>query len=533
MLLSLKIQNLILIEQAEIHFGPGLNILTGETGSGKSAILTAIRLISGERAETQMIRKESLLAIVEASLSTLDLDLLEEEGIALPLPGMPITIRREIHRSGKNRCFINDSLVNVSLLRKCVSHAIERVDQSSSQELCSLEEQRKMLDATADLGAVITQFSQSFTEEKKFEAELLRLTQSQELRERDLKWAEEDLSAIEEADLKEGEEKTLSQQHNLLTHAQELLEKIGTLSSTFSEGPHPLVTLLKRCQATLESCVRFDPKISPIADSVKSAALELEEAGRWLHSYANRLEADPQRLDAIEKRIGTIEATKRRFGGSFEEVQKRRLQLKDKIDTLLSLDTQIETVQASLKELQQKNLSSSLEISKKRKAAALFFNSQVLRELKTLNLPHAQFSVSIDPKPLSANGADEIHFLFSANPGVPPIPLEQCASGGELSRLLLAVKTILSEKTSCACLVFDEIDSNVGGQTATILGEKLNTLSQKRQVVCVTHFVQVAKCAMHHFLVSKSERKGLAFTSIAKLSPAERNQEYSRMLGCL
>ncbi len=531
MLLSLSIQNLILIEKAEITFGPGLNILTGETGSGKSAILTAIRLLSGERAESQMIRKESSMAIVEATLSTYNSALLEEEEITPPLPGLPLTIRREIHRSGKNRCFIEEAQVTVSVLRKCLHQSIERVDQSSSLELCSLDEQRKMLDATANLLHETAQFSQSFGDEKNLEAELQRLKQSQEQRERDLKWAEEDLSAIEETDLKEGEEETLSQQHHLLTHAQELLEKIGTLSSTFTEGAHPLVSLLKRCQSTLENCVRFDPKIAPISESVKSAALELEEVGRWLHSYANNLEADPKRLEAIEERIADIEAIKRRFGGSFEEVQRKRQELKAKINDLLHLDTQIDTVQASLKEIQQKNLSSSLIISQKRKAAAALFSNQVLQELKTLNLPHAQFSISISPKPLTANGADEIHFLFSANPGVLPLSLEQCASGGELSRLLLAVKTVLSDKTSCSCLVFDEIDSNVGGQTASILGEKLNKLSQKRQVICVTHFVQVAKCAMHHFLVSKTEYDGLAFTSIAKLSPAQRNLEYNRMLG--
>jgi len=516
MLFSLKIENLILIEKAEIAFGSGLNILTGETGSGKSAILSAIRLISGERADMQLIRKGADLAVVEAVLTGIAC---EGEDLVLPPAGTPLHVRREIHRSGKNRCFIEDQQVSLSFLRKCTS--IERVDQSSSLTLCSLDQQRILIDAFGGLSAEAAAFELSFGEEKKIEAELQSLFQSQIQRERELEWTEKDLALIVAVNWRPDEEEKLAQEHHFLTHAQELAEKMGAVSSGLTEGAEPLIPALKRVAAALEHCTRFDAKLIPIAGSMKSALLELEEGGRSIRTYVDGLEADPGRLLFIEKRIAELESIKRRFGRTFIEVEQQKEQLLAKIDRLTHLDEQIKTIRATLEVLKKKNSTWAQEIYQKRRAAGIRFAAQVLEELKSLNIPHARFELA----------EDEIRFLFSANPGVSPIPLEQCASGGELSRLLLAIKVILSEGSSC--LVFDEIDSNVGGQTATILGEKLKRLSSQRQVICVTHFVQVAKCAMDHFLVAKTEKEGNAYTTIEKLNHKNRELEYNRMLGTI
>ncbi|HSX11330.1 MAG TPA: AAA family ATPase [Chlamydiales bacterium] len=490
-MISLKIQNLILIEKAEIIFGPGLNILTGETGSGKSAILSAIRLISGERAETQVIREGAEMAVVEAVI----------EG--------PIHVRREIYRNGKNRCFIDDAQVNLALLRKCVN--IERVDQSSSLELVSAQQQRHMLDTFAGIVDEVKEHEASLAEERGKEAELNLLIQSREQRKKEIEWATKDLALIEEVNWQAGEEEKLSEEHHFLTHAQELAEKMSAIAFTFTEGTE--LPALKRALMSLEGCLRFDSTLSPHAASIKSALMELHEAGRALASYTDRLEADPNRLIEVEKRIAAIETLKRRFGPDIE-TQKKNLQ--EKVE--LNLDSQIEQLQTSLSTLRKKNDQEAEVIRQKRCAAKPPLTAQILTELKSLNIPHAQFAIT-----------EENRFLFSANPGLAPIPLEQCASGGELSRVLLALKTILGGESSC--LVFDEIDSNVGGQTAAILGEKLRKLAAKRQVICVTHFVQVAKCATDHFLVAKKEKEGHAITTIQKMSEREREKEYARMTG--
>lgn len=520
MLTSLKIQNLILIENAAITFGPGLNILTGETGAGKSAILAAIKLISGERADVQLIREGTDLAVVEATLT----DFIDCGEIDFPEKGKPIHIRREIHRSGKSRCFVEDQQVTLGFLKKCIS--LERVDQSSSQSLLAHDQQRHMLDSFGGLVAEAMVLEKSFEKEKSMEAELESLLHLGGQRERELEWAQKDLSLIEEVNWKKEEEDKLNAEHHLLTHGQELLEKVGAISSALSEGSQPIVPFLKRSTATLENCHRIDPKLTPIAAAMKNGALELEEVTRLLSSYLESLDADPARLDAVEKRIAAIESIKRRFGPNVEEEKEKLLA---KIDRLTHLDEQIQTIGNSLTKIKEDNLKLAGRLSEKRQKAAKSLSKVVLEEIQSLNLPHAQFTIAVKPKPISPTGIDEISFLFSANPGVPPTSLDQCASGGELSRLLLAIKTVLADGASC--LVFDEIDSNVGGQTATILGEKLKRLAERRQVICVTHFVQVARIALNHFLVYKKEDQGRAKTFISPLKAKEREQEYQRMLG--
>lgn len=491
---KLRIQNLILIEKAEIGFGPGLNILTGETGSGKSAILEAVRLIAGDRADNSCIRKGADFAIIEAEL----------EGHTL--------IRREIYRSGKNRCFIDDAQVSLSVLKETVN--IEMVDQSSSHTI--LDQQKTMLDTFAGLSEEVDTFDRSYMEEKSMDAQLQKLLQTP--KDRELEWARKDLELIEEIDWKPGEEEKLSEEHHFLIHAQELVEKMSAISFALTEGTE--LPALKRMLGIFENCIRFDPKLSPIAQSMKSALLELEEVGRLTQSYSDKLEADPSRLAAVEKRIGAIESLKRRFGPDIEE---QKAKLIATIEHLTNLDDQIASLQATILELRNRNGKLSRAITLKRQQAAPLFASQVLDELKSLNIPHAQFQIAV------GESYNDVHFLFSANPGLPPLPLDQCASGGELSRLLLAIKTILAEGSSC--LVFDEIDSNVGGQTAAILGQKLKRLADKRQVICVTHFVQVAKHAMDHFLVRKTTKGENAYTNVIKLNDIEREMEYSRMLG--
>lgn len=484
---SLTIKNLILIEHAEIFFGPGLNILTGETGSGKSAVLSAIRLIAGERADAAWIRKGADIAVVEAVL---------EEGKV---------IRREIHRSGKNRCFVDDELVSLTVLRQ--SAHIEMVDQNRSHAMFT--EQREMLDAFAGIAEEVAEFEKEREEEKELEEQLR--SPRKEILEKALK----DLALIEEAGWQESEEERLAKEHHVLTHAQELGEKMSGIGFALTEGND--LPALKRLMISLESCIRLDPQLSPLSQSMKGALLELEEVGRAAQNYADRLEVDPGRLTAVEKRIGTIESLKRRFG---PDLQKQQAKLKETIDQCARLDA----LEERLMQLKKKQAAWAAAITEKRRRAAQPLAAKILHELQSLNIPHAKFEIAVG-EPFG-----EVRFLFSANPGLPPIPLAQCASGGELSRLLLAMKTILTGENET--LVFDEIDSNVGGQTAAILGQKILRLAEHRQVISVTHFVQVAKCGANHFLVSKVNRQGSAFTTIAKLNPQERELEYHRMLGC-
>ena len=254
--------------------------------------------------------------------------------------------------------------------------------------------------------------------------------------------------------------------------------------------------------------------------------LELEDAVFFLRSYMGELDTDPEKLLVIEERLVLIEKLKKRFG-QIGELGDLKQTLMQKLDHLSQLDSSIFTAQKELERLRAHNLKEADEISQERKWAALHFSLLISRELHSLNLPNARFEVQLLAQPLGPHGTDDITFLFSANPGYSPQPLQDCASGGELSRVFLAIKTHLAEKDQSTSLIFDEIDSNVGGQTAAILGEKFQALAKKRQVICVTHFVRVARCAAHHFLVSKKD----SLTSVKKLSSSEQEEEFNRMLG--
>ena len=509
MIQTLFIQNLILIEQARIEFGPGLNILTGETGAGKSAILAAIRLLLGERADTQLIRKDAELAIVEATLPSL-------------------TIRRELHRSGRSRCFVQDALVSLQELRALLCHSIELVDQSSSLQLASPDFQRTALDTYANAAETAAQLEHKFSALANAKIRLAELLHQKQSSTRKREQLQEDLAAIEETNWKSGEEEQLTAEHHLLAHAQELLGKLGNATNFLSE----IIAPLKRFSHQLEQSSAIDPKLQESAQSLKTSALEIEEVNRFLTAYADAINIDPHRIHALEQRIAELEALKRRFGlSTFDALQELQKRLRTECEHIAHLDPDIERAQQEVQTLEKATCALATTLTAQRTKNAQPLARAILAELQSLNLPHARFAIEIHPKPLTSTGADQISCCFCANPNQPLLPLDQCASGGELSRLLFALKIALAMREKTTCLIFDEIDSNVGGQTAAILGAKLQTLAATRQLICVTHFVQVARCAHNHYLVTKQTATTGARKLITRLTTAAREREYARMMG--
>jgi DNA repair protein RecN (Recombination protein N) len=493
MIEHLSIRNLVLIEKADIRFGKGLNIITGETGAGKSAILSGIRLILGERADLDLIRQGSDLAVVEAALADGTL------------------IRRELHRSKPSRSFIDDELVSLQELKQRLS-SVELVDQSAAHKLS--ENQTDYLDAFGKIDPFSVQFA-SLQEAEKRVSELSELKRSAHLEK-----VEEDLALIEEIGLQNGEEERLAAEHHTLTHAHDLLEKISKLTSLLSE-----LAPLKRLTHALETF----QNLQECAEWLKTASANLEEANRFLISYADRLEADPNRLNAVEKRLGQLESLKRKFG-SFDQIEAHAASLGVKIKEISTLDLDLEAAIDALGAIRKETDLKAAALTSQRKGAALQFSKAVVSELISLNLPEVRFVIEIFPKPLSQNGADDIRFLFAANPGAQLLPIGS-ASGGELSRLLFAIKTTLAGKEKNTCLIFDEIDSNVGGKTASILGAKLQEMASFRQLIAVTHFVQLARFADDHFLVVKKTAPTGAETIVSKLDSQTKAPEYARMTG--
>ncbi len=509
MLKTLKIQNLILVKETEIHFGEHFNVLTGETGAGKSAILAAIGLIMGDRTDIHLIGKHSNFATVEATFQN------------------GITIRRELDKSGKNKCFLNGQITPLSSLKSIISPLIERVDQSSSLSLFEIDEQRDILDTFANTKEIAKCYTESYLETQKLQKELQEKKLQSATKSRDLAILEEDLAILEDVNWKEEEETSLYQEHKRLVHSQELTQKIENILTILENNKFKQVHLL------LEGCSRIDETLSSLASDSKSIQIEMSEIERNLISYLDRLDSNPNQLSIIEERMAKIEQLKKRFGQTHAEMQASKEKIISQIENLNLIDEKIKELEDIVKTKQKETEEIAETLSALRKNAAPQLASLTLKELGVLNLQNANFEISITSQELNKHGKDEIRFLFAANLGSPLKELKTAASGGELSRLLFSIKKVLAQKAQAACLIFDEIDSNVGGQTATILGEKLKEIALHKQVICITHFTQVARFATDHFLVSKKETNNETLSSIKKIEMDEKEQEYQRMLGTI
>jgi DNA repair protein RecN (Recombination protein N) len=512
MLNFLKIQNLILIEQAEISFRQGLNVLTGETGSGKSVILSAIRLLSGTKGDLSLIRKETDVAIVEGHFIH---------------DSQAIILRREIDRSGKNRCFLMDRQISLQELKKQALGFFQIVDQGTCYTLGSLDLQREFLDLFANLPETLKEFRTLFEKEKELKETLRSLESMNFDKESKIAHIQDDLDLIAQTKWSEEEEKSLIEKQTKHLNKATLTQKVEAALQGFSTG----TSQVRRIWLLIEEASRIDPALQSVAQQMKSAFLELQEGEVGVRSYAEDLESSPQELVMIEERLSAIDRLKRRFGKTLEEILMKEKDLTNELEKLQSIDSQIAHASSELTKISSITQEMAARISDHRNKAKKSFQEQILKELKSLNLPFASFEIEQSIQPMTATGIDQISFLFSANPGYPPTFLADCASGGELSRLLLSLKIVLSKVHPTGCFIFDEIDANVGGHSALVLGEKLKMLATDSQVICITHFSQVALAADHHFVVSKQEKNGKTITKIQLLEPDEKELEYGRMMG--
>lgn len=469
MISSLSIQNLILIESAHLELAPGLNLLTGETGSGKSALLTALRLLAGERADPALIRPGASSAIVEAELDG-------------------ILYRRELKANGKSRAFRDDEQIALADLRAL---PLALVDQSASPTLASSDAQRRLLDRYAESPLAAYQA-------------LYRKVEAARAQSPDLLKA--DLALLEEVNPQVGEEEALSLEHTRLANAHELIEKASALQSALADDIIPALRKL-----SLDPLSKLDPSLESL--STRAPLIELEELFRFLTRYLSHLEPNPTQLTQVEARIGALLQLKRRFGPDYLHERKR-------------LEDSLATLESDLLALQ----SAATALTSARTQGAASLQSAISLQLNDLGLSQARLQLALHPIPRGPYGDEQPELLFSANPGHPLRPLSECASGGELSRLLLALECALADRADATTLIFDEIDSNIGGETAALVGAKLKELARSRQILCVTHFVQVARFAERHFRISK-ETNGLTTQSrVTSLTASERQSEYARMV---
>lgn len=534
MLKELRLTNIVLVESTIIPFSQCFNVLSGESGSGKSAIMNALNLIAGERCDSSCVRHGEEKGIVEAVFDVCGhpqvLSMLDSAGIDHE-KGAELYIRREITTAGKSRAFINNQLAQLALLRQVSSCLFEVVGQHANQKLLSLDYHRQVLDLFGELEADGEAFYINWKEETETRETIEQLVRSEAQRLRDIEIARVEIEELEQASLKEGEEEEVFAEYTQLSNADELAQKVGDILNVLSGEKIGALSHINRQKSSFEHLVRLAPKLAEVAASYENARLELHEVAHTLRTFESSIEHNPERAASLDVRLELINRIKRKYGPTIEDVNTYYKQTLEKLQKLENAHDDIELLQEKLLVLEEKTQQLSLKLTEKRKAAAKKLQSAVVSHLRSLNMPKVEFFVEITQQKRNRHGDDKIEFYLTPNVGEHRVPLRDCASGGELSRIMLAIQAMLAGKEKIPTLVFDEIDANIGGETASVVGEKLKEIAVSHQVLCITHFPQVAKLAEHHLRIIKREINGRTLTLVDALDHDSHQKELVRMLG--
>lgn len=546
MLVQLKITNFAIISHLETQFTPGLNILSGETGAGKSIIINAVNLILGGRASTDLVRSGSEEAKVEALFDIPEKhDAINEilSGFGLPIDG-ELLIQRTISREGRNRVMINGSMATLQMLSRLGLTLMSISGQHEHQLLLRPENHLFLLDDFGGLNEERETLSISYKGYQSLKEDLKAL-------EGELREGEErkeltafQLDEIEKADIKEGEDTLLEEEKNRLRHAEMLLQVVTDSYQSLYEKEDAVLSDISLCIKKLERGIEVDHRLRTIRDAIASAQMELEEAALDLRDFRKSIAMDPDRLEAVEERLQLINRLKRKYGSTIEEILKYREALAGRVHHLDLKRKEMDRIRGQLNEMGQVIVSQATRLSKKRKETAKRLQKAVEKELHRLDMGGTRFEVFFHPEnehsgnksrdkiaDIKSDGFDNVELMISPNVGEEIRPLAKIASGGELSRIMLALKTILARTTSVETVIFDEVDAGIGGATAEVVGEKLHSLAQFHQILCITHLPQIASKGKTHFLVEKKVIENRSQTVISRLNSEERLMEIARLLG--
>ena len=521
-LLELVIENYAVVDRLRVRFHPGLNLLTGETGSGKSIVVDALGLLFGGRASADMIRSGEERARISGIFSVSDLgglDVAAEDGELL--------IEREILAGGKSRAFIGSRPAAVALLKELAPLLGDIHGQHEQQLLFSSDAQLRMLDSFAGAGESVRGLYERWTAAGKELGELER-SEQEKLRLLDL-WSFQK-KEIEGAAPVAGEDTTLEQERRLLMNLGRVQESTGAAFAALYDSPESALTMVRAAVKKLDEVARIDASVAPVREMLEPAAIAIQEASDALRDYLDKLEADPARLEQIEERLSALDKLKRKYGATLDEVLAFLAEVKEQIAAVENAGERMAALRKQQAELAAQFESAAARLTAGRKKAARELEKRVVTELASLAMERSVFRVEVTAAPWSATGADAVRFLISANAGEEPRPLEKVASGGELSRIALALKTCLAATGAGRTLVFDEVDAGVGGRAAEGIGRRLKKLAASDQVLCVTHLAQIAGFADHHYLVEKQESRGRTVASVEELDRARRVREIGRML---
>jgi len=545
MLRELRIKNFAVIDEVALDLGPGLNIITGETGAGKSIILNALGLVSGERGSSDIIRHQEDEATVEALFDNLPLPIAVKLAEAGFESDGDLVVKRILNRSGKNRIYLNGSLCPLNLLAEVGSSLVHIYGQHEHHTLLQPETHLNLLDAFAELGDAANSMRDRFAALSRAWRDLTDTRDSLEQQRKDKALLESQAEEIAHARLKPGEEEALRSSKNVLAHAEKLHQGSREGEELLYEGDAALVSRLGKYAGKLRELAAIDQSLQPTLELIESSLAQLQEAAAELRRYAGHAHFDPRALEQLEDRLAELQRLKRKYNGSVEEILRAHAEIQAKLGGLEQGEEQIAGLEKAFAQARGAAWDCAAKLFLERQRAAKKLKREMEREVRSLGMADTTFDVRflvqedkadappyfIAGKKLTERGMDQVEFYFSPNPGEPAKPLAKIASGGELSRLMLALKSLVLTPGVVSTLLFDEVDAGVGGRVAEIVGKKLKQVAAHHQVISVTHLPQIAALADAHFVVQKGVEKGRTFTSVGRLSDKARVAEVARMLG--
>ena len=534
MLSNLYIENIAVIEKTSIDFKKGLNVMTGETGAGKSIVIDSINAVLGNRTSKELIRTGASSAFVSAEFTNLSekaIAVIDEAGFELE--DGELLIQREISTTGKNKCRINGRPATVSTLKEIGVQLINIHGQHESYELMAPELHISYVDKLPGLESEIEAYQEVYKKYKKLSAELKKATVDESERERKIDLLKYQIDELEDADLRDGEYEELNEQKAVLQNSEKIIEAIMSSRALMNgdEESSGVLENLQEINSQLSDISEYMSEVEPINSRIESAIYELEDCLSELTGLTDLVDTDGGSLDSIEERLDLIYTLGKKYGSTIKEMLDFLDKAKKELNALVMYDENREALIKECDKAYKEAEKLAKALSEKRRATSSEFADKVCEEMAFLDMPNVKLVVVQEKCELNSLGCDNIEFLISTNPGEPPKPISKIASGGELSRMMLAVKNVLSDKDDIDTLIFDEVDTGISGSAAQKVGLKLREVSKSRQVLCVTHLAQIAAMGNSHFKISKSVRDEKTFTKVEELDHEGRKQELARIIG--
>ncbi|HML95668.1 MAG TPA: DNA repair protein RecN [Thermodesulfobacteriota bacterium] len=533
MLLGLTLRNFTIIDDISVSFGPGLNIITGETGAGKSVIIDALGIILGGKASAGDIKtgkdEAHLEALFEIPSASETAAVLEAAGV--DVSGGELLVKRIIPRRGRPRSFINGGIATLRMVEDAASGLVDIFGQHEHQVLLKEENHLRVVDEAGGLADLAAGVKELYRKYRSLESGIAKLSEDEKTLAQREDFLRFQCAEIDDALLREGEDDELEEEKKRLLNSERLLSAAEGAYGKIYESEGSILGALARISSDLGDASRIDPSLSAPAEAVENAVIQLEDAAAGLRDYVSGLEFPEGRLEVVEDRLQEIGTLKRKYGDTIEDILGKRRELGAELGRTANFEEELSRLRAESASVKKELDELARDLSARRKEAASGLVKTVEKELREVGIKSARFSMPFAEKPVSEDGADSAAFMFSANPDEDLKPLVKVASGGELSRIMLVLREAASKSGGGSVVIFDEADSGVGGAVAETVGKKIHALSRRTQVICITHLPQVAKFADSHLAVAKSVEGGKTKVVIQALGREERVKELARMIG--